>query len=99
MSDIGLFGFGKTNEQSDIRSRNKNHSSYDESSNKKRELKKVRSAILKAIRIEGRSKIRPAQSRNIPIIAVVVRGGISQPLIKVSQHTLKMNMKREEHLL
>lgn len=40
LSDIGLFRFGKTNEQSDIRSRNRNHSSYDENSNKKRELKK-----------------------------------------------------------
>ena len=40
MSDIGLFGFGKTSEQNDIRRQNKTHSLYDENLNKKREVRK-----------------------------------------------------------
>lgn len=55
--------------------------------------------MLKTIRIKGSSRISLIWSRSVPVIVVVVRGGMSQPLVMDSQQTFKMNRQHEEYLL
>lgn len=75
MSVIGLFGFGKTNLFAAGTTIIYRPLKFER---EKGTEKSVRSAMLKTIRIKGGgSRIRLIWPRDVPVIAAVVRGGIS----------------------
>ena len=74
MSVIGLFGFGKTNLFAAGTTIIYRPLKFER---EKGTEKRICSAVLKAIRIEGSNRISPARLQNAPIITVILRGDIS----------------------